>query len=78
MSDMAGPSGTTSRHSGIPRVPRRDRTCTIIASATSKRVVTNVPNGDEYEAEFKSESETNDDDKGENAHAISTSSSSDD
>jgi len=74
---MASPSGTASRRCRIPRVPHRDRTCTIIASATSKRVVTNVPNGDEYEAEFKSESETNDDDKGENTHAISTSNNND-
>jgi hypothetical protein len=78
VSDKAGPSGTAGRHSRIPHVPRRVRTRTTIASATSERVVTNVHDGDEFEAEFKSESERNDDVEGEDAHAISTSSSSDD
>jgi hypothetical protein len=78
VSDMAGPSGTTGRRSRIPRVPRRSRTRTTTTSATSEHVVTNVPDGDESKAEFDSESETDDDVKGEDAHAISTSSSSDD
>jgi hypothetical protein len=78
VSDMAGPSGTAGRRSRccIPRVPRRSRTCTTTASATSECVVTNVPDGDESEVE--SESESDDDVKGKDAHAISTSSSSDD
>jgi hypothetical protein len=52
VSDMAGPSGTAGRHSRILCVPRRNRT--TIASASSERVVTNVPDGDESEAEFES------------------------
>jgi hypothetical protein len=78
VSDMANPSGTVGRRSRIPRVPRRGRTHTTTASATSEHVVTNVLDGDESEAEFESESKTNDDVEGEDAHAISTSSSSDD
>jgi hypothetical protein len=78
LSDMAGPSGTIGRRSCIPRVPRRGRTRTTTTSATSERVVTNVPDGDGSEAKFEFESETNDDVEGEDAHAISTSSSSDD
>jgi hypothetical protein len=78
VSDMAGPSGTAGRHSRVPRVPRRDRTRTTTASATSERVVTNVPDGDESEPELEFESETDDDVEGEDAHAVSTSSNSDD
>jgi hypothetical protein len=78
MSNMASPSGTASKRSRcrIPRVARRGRTHTTTASATSECVVTNVPNGDESEAEFESKSD--DDVQGEDAHAISTSSNSDD
>jgi len=74
VSDMAGPSGTAGSRSRcrIPCVPRRGRTTT--ASAASECVVTNVPNGDESEAE----SELDDGVEGEDVHAISTSSSSDD
>jgi hypothetical protein len=74
--DMAGPSGTAGRRSRccIPHVPRHGHTRTTTASATSKRVVTNVPDGDESEAE----SESDDDVKVKDAHAISTSNSSDD
>ena len=66
----SGPSSgpTRSRHSRIPRVP--PRASTAIASA-----VINVLD-DDHEVEFKSESETDDDVKGEDVHAISTSSSS--
>ena len=76
VSDMAGPSGTAGRRSRcrIPRVPRHGRTRTTTASATSECVVTNVPDGDESEAE----SESYDDVEGEDAHGIFTSSSSDD
>jgi hypothetical protein len=55
-SDMAGPSGTAGRRSRIARVPRCSRTRTTTASATSERVVTYVPDGDESKAEFESES----------------------
>jgi hypothetical protein len=53
VSDMAGPSGTAGRrsHCRIPRVPRRGHTHTTTASAASECVVTNVPDGDESEAE---------------------------
>jgi hypothetical protein len=76
VSNMAGPSGTAGSrsHCRIPRVPRRGRTTT--ASAASECVVTNVPDADESEAE--SESKSDDDVEGKDAHAISTSSSSDD
>jgi hypothetical protein len=76
--DMAGPSGIASKRSRILRVPCRGHTRTTTASATSEPIVTNVPDGDESKAEFESELETNDDVEGEDAHAISTSSSSDD
>jgi hypothetical protein len=74
VSDMAGLSGTAGSRSRccIPRVPRRGRTTT--ASTTSECVVTNAPDADESEAE----SELDDDVEGEDAHAISTSSSGDD
>jgi hypothetical protein len=77
VSDMASPSGTAGSRSRcrIPRVPRRG-TRTTTASAASECVVTNVPDADESEAESKSESD--DDVEGKDAHAISTSSSSDD
>jgi hypothetical protein len=77
-SDMAGPSGTVGRRSRIPRVPRHGHTRITTTSATSEPVVTDVPDGDEFEVEFGFESKTNDDVEGEDAHAISTSSSSDD
>jgi hypothetical protein len=77
-SDMASPSGTAGRRSRIPRVFGHGCTCTTIASGTSEPVVTDVPDGDESKAEFESEPETDDDVEGEDAHAISTSSSSDD
>jgi hypothetical protein len=78
VSYMAGPSGTAGSHSRcrIPRVPCRGRTRTTTSSAASECVVTNVPDGDDPEAESKSESD--DDVEGEDAHAISTSRSSDD
>jgi hypothetical protein len=77
--DMACPSGTVCRHihCHIPHVPRRGRTRTTTTSETSECVVTNVPNGDEFEAEVEFEFELDDDVKGKDAHAISTSSSSD-
>jgi hypothetical protein len=78
VSDMAGPSGTAGKHSRIPRVPRRSRTRTTTTSATSKHEVINVPHGDESEAKFESESETNDDVEGKDAHDIYTSRSSND
>jgi hypothetical protein len=64
VSDMASPSGTasSSSHCRMPRVPRRGRTRTTTASAASECVVTNVPDGDEFEA--KSESESDDDVEG--------------
>ena len=70
VSDMAGPSGsgTASRSNRIPRVPRRTR--------PTEAVVTDVPDDDEVE--FESESETDDDAEGEDAHAFTTYSSSDD
>jgi hypothetical protein len=72
--DMAGPSGTAGSRSccRIPRVSRRG--CTTTASVASKCVVTNVPDADEFEAESESDGDV----KGEDAHAISTSGSSDD
>jgi hypothetical protein len=76
--DMAGPSGTAGRRSHIPRVPRRGRTRTTTTSATSEPIVTYVPDGDESEVKFESESEIYDDVEGEDAHAISTSSNGDD
>jgi hypothetical protein len=78
VSYMAGPSLTAGRRicCRILCVPCHGRTCTTTASATSKCVVTNVPDGDEFEVE--SESESDDDVEGADAHAISTSSSSDD
>jgi hypothetical protein len=78
LSDMAGPSGIAGRRSRIPCVPCRGRTRTTTTSATSERVVTNVPDGDESEVELESESETDVDVEGEDAHAISTSIISDD
>jgi hypothetical protein len=57
-------------------VPRRTRTTT--ASATSEPIVTDVPDDDESEAKFESESKTDDVVEGEDARAISTSNSSDD
>ena len=76
---MVGPSRIVDRrsHCHIPRVPRRNHTRTTTgSSAASECVVTNVPDADESEAE--SESESDDDVEGEDGHAISTSSSSDD
>jgi hypothetical protein len=53
VSDMADPRGTAGSRSRcrIPRVPRRGRTRTTTTSAALECVVTNVPDGDESEAE---------------------------
>jgi len=61
MSYMASPSGTASRSNRIPRVPRRIR--------PTEATVTDVLDDDEDE--FKSETETNDDAEGEDAHSSS-------
>ena len=61
VSDMAGPSGTTSRSNRIPRVPRRTR--------PTEAAVTYVLDDDEDELE--SESEIDDDAEGEDAHSSS-------
>ena len=69
-SDMAGPSATRAtarcRHTRIPHMP--------LCTTTTASAVTNVPDDDHDEFE----SEIDDDAEGEDAHAISTSSNSDD
>ena len=61
VSDTAGPSGTASRSNRIPCVPRRTR--------PTEATVIDVPDDDE--AEFESESKTNDDAEGDDAHSSS-------